>query len=437
MSLLLDALKKAADDKQKASQRNEADAVASDTPPAIEEPVADVTDEVTATVPATSDELGELTLDLIEAEDVADIAEVENNEPAEDAERETEQPPVKQDNTLNRDKAASYTVSDEALSMLIYKTNHDVKRSKRLLLAGILLISIVILVTGGVYYYTDMQAEIANLERKHQIAMQMMRSKTNNEKTPVESKIIRNLVSDSDLEDKVEFAKKQMAKENVSQQEKRRSVASLKNKTGAASTAVTFQKTNKVDPVAKKLESAWLAYEDAQYHRAKILYKETLEVEGDNRDALLGLGAIAIVEKDNVTAKEIYISLLKQDPRDPIAISALANLQSTEASAEADERYLLNMLKKNPDDAHLNFALGNIYAQQSKWKFAQQSYFSAWQKDNKNADYLFNLAVSMDQLGKNKQAIGFYQDSLDQSGSSQASFSREAVKKRITELSGS
>lgn len=437
MSLLLDALKKAADDKQKASQRDEADAVASDMSPVIEEPVADVTDEVTATVPATSDELGELTLDLIEAEDVPDIAEVENNEPVEDAERETEQPPVKQDSTLNRDKAASYTVSDEALSMLIYKTNHDVKRSKRLLLAGILLISIVILVTGGVYYYTDMQAEIANLERKHQIAMQMMRSKTNNETTPVESKIIRNLVSDSDLEDKVEFAKKQMAEEKVSQQEKGRSVASLKNKTGAASTAVTFQKTNKVDPVAKKLESAWLAYEDAQYHRAKILYKETLEIEGDNRDALLGLGAIAIVEKDNYTAKEIYISLLKQDPRDPIAISALANLQSTEASAEADERYLLNMLKKNPDDAHLNFALGNIYAQQAKWKFAQQSYFSAWQKDNKNADYLFNLAVSMDQLGKNKQAIGFYQDCLDQSGSSQASFSREAVKKRITELSGS
>ncbi|MBE9561140.1 MAG: hypothetical protein IMF15_10155 [Proteobacteria bacterium] len=437
MSLLLDALKKAADDKQKASQHDEVDTVTSDAPPAIKEPVADVAGEVTAAASTTDDELGELTLDSIEVEDVADIAAVENNEPAEEDESETEPPPLKLDNALDREKAASYTVSDEALSMLIYKTNHDVKRSKRLLLAGILLVSIAILVTGGVYYYTDMQAEIANLERKHQIAMQMMRSKTNNETTPVESKIIRNLVSDSDLEDKVEFAKKQMAKERVSQREKRRPVASLKNKTGAASTAVTFQKTKKVDPVAKKLESAWLAYEDAQYGRAKILYKETLEIEGDNRDALLGLGAIAIVEKDNTAAKKVYISLLKQDPRDPIAISALANLQSTEASAEADERYLLNMLKKNPDEAHLNFALGNIYAQQAKWKLAQQSYFSAWQKDNKNADYLFNLAVSMDQLGKNKQAVGFYQDCLDQSDSSQVSFSREAVKKRITELSGS
>jgi uncharacterized protein HemY len=93
------------------------------------------------------------------------------------------------------------------------------------------------------------------------------------------------------------------------------------------------------------------------------------------------------------------------------------------------------MLKKNPGDAHLNFALGNIYAQQKKWKLAQHSYFNAWQNDNKNADYIFNLAVSMDQLGKQKQAVGFYQDCLNQSDDGRVSFSREAVKKRITELS--
>ena len=41
MSLLLDALKKAADDKQKASQQDKVDAVASDAPLAIEDPVAE------------------------------------------------------------------------------------------------------------------------------------------------------------------------------------------------------------------------------------------------------------------------------------------------------------------------------------------------------------------------------------------------------------
>jgi tetratricopeptide (TPR) repeat protein len=93
------------------------------------------------------------------------------------------------------------------------------------------------------------------------------------------------------------------------------------------------------------------------------------------------------------------------------------------------------MLRRNPDDAHLNFALGNVFAQQGKWKPAQQSYFNAWQRDNGNADYLFNLAVSMDQLGKQKQAVEFYQDCLTKSANKQVAFSREAVRKRITELS--
>ena len=439
MSLLLDALKKAADDKQKASQKDPASPASVEAPETIEEPVLVATDDADNNLEANGEVTEELTLDSIEPDYIEDPVVEEKIQPADDAVSgvgsEADELSLKQDDRFNRENAASYTVSDEALSMLIYKTNHDVKRSKRLLLASVLLVSIVILVAGGAYYYGDMQAEIANLERKHQIAMQMMRSKTSNEKVPVESKIIRNLVSDSDLDDKVKFVKKQMAEGKALQQRKNHSSAALNNKMSTASTEVTFQKTNKVDPIEKKLESAWFAYEAADYDRAKISYKEVLKIESDNRDALLGLGAIAIVENDKAMARSIYLSLLKQDPRDPIAVSALANLESTDASAESDKKYLLSMLKKNPDDAHLNFALGNIYAQQEKWKLAQQSYFSAWQKDNKNADYIFNLAVSMDQLGKQKQAVGFYQDCLSQSGDSQVSFSREAVKKRITELS--
>ena len=452
MSLLLDALKKAADDKQKTSRKAVQDdtigSVSSDSDAvlSLDDSTVAVTDAQQGEAVSASQEdekkseiveeqAEELMLDSIDDENVTEAVTVEKTEPAEDAANEEEELSLKQDDNFDRENVASYTVSDEALSLLIHKTNHDVKQSKRFVLAGILLISLIILVSGGLYYYMDMQAEIANLERKHQIAMQMMRLKTSNEKLPEESKIIRNLVGDSGLDDKVQYAKKRLAEERSSQQEKRRPAAIINNKASTVSSAVSFQKTNKVDPVAEKLEAAWQAYEDAQYDQAKKSYKEILNIEDDNRDALLGLGAIAIIEKDNAIARDIYISLLKYDPRDPIAIAALANLRSTDASAEADEKYLLSMLKKNPGDAHLNFALGNIYAQQKKWKLAQHSYFNAWQNDNKNADYIFNLAVSMDQLGKQKQAVGFYQDCLNQSDDSRVSFSREAVKKRITELS--
>jgi tetratricopeptide (TPR) repeat protein len=164
------------------------------------------------------------------------------------------------------------------------------------------------------------------------------------------------------------------------------------------------------------------------------MYNDVLAIEESNRDALLGLGAIAVIEKNHVKAREVYLSLLDLDPRDPIATAALAGLHSSKESLEIDKDYLISMLDKNPGTPHLNFALGNVYAQLDQWTEAQKYYFSAWQQDGDNADYLFNLAVSMDQLSKAQQAIDFYKDSLVKAVNKQVSFSREAVKKRIDEL---
>jgi len=81
-------------------------------------------------------------------------------------------------------RVEEFTVSDDALSMLIYKTNRDVKKEKKFIVYGILAAGLTVLLSGGVYYYLDMQAEIEALERRHQITMQSMRAKTNKEKTP-------------------------------------------------------------------------------------------------------------------------------------------------------------------------------------------------------------------------------------------------------------
>mgnify|MGYP000730053091 FL=1 len=93
------------------------------------------------------------------------------------------------------------------------------------------------------------------------------------------------------------------------------------------------------------------------------------------------------------------------------------------------------MLQKNPQSSPLNFATGNFYARRGQWQDAQKHYFVAWENDADNADYLFNLAVSMDQLNKPEQALGLYRDSLIRAGDRQVSFSREAVRKRIAALS--
>lgn len=458
MSLLLDALKKAADDKQKALQAesNDSEAAASiSSNPDLENTnaIAD-TAQQTATGLAVSDEdsvtdqievVEELTLEEITesierveslSDDVVDLVDDSGSQSRSENSRieEKSAADVELENTSDS-RVEEFTVSDDALSMLIYKTNRDVKKEKKLIVYGVLAAGLTVLLSGGVYYYLDMQAEIEALERRHQITMQSMRAKTNKEKAPEKSEIIRKLVSESDLDDKVEFARQRIVSDkNTFDSRPIEDKETRTNKRDVSpGSMLSIQKNKKTDPVGKKLDVAWLAYEAGRYDEATTEYKEVLAIEKNNRDALLGLGAIAVIKKDNVVARDIYLAVLEQDPRDAMATAALAGLHD-KSSLKSDEEYLLSMLEKNPGAQHLNFALGNNYAQQNRWKSAQQHYFNAWQSDHENADYIFNLAVSLDQLNKQQQAINYYRESLLKAENKQVSFSREAVQKRINEL---
>ena len=469
MSLLLDALKKAADDKQKASLGE----TLSDEPAsvyAVDEdmyrPGLATEDEASSANDALS--FSESLLQEIPrqvAADNADNSEILSLDPVETMQNESAltldeieveaesvgpgQQAEKKDKKPADSKGVRHnkTVSDEALSLLIHKTNRDAKKSKRIIVISVLLASLSVVVSGGLYYYFEMQGEIASLERKYQIAMQQMRSKTSDEKVPGKSEIIRSFVNKSEPEEKVKLAKKQIvsewqASEKNAQQKiepklmaKKQTNSAEKNTVKSDKSVVSIKRTNKSDPLGEKLDAAWLAYESGRYDDAEKLYTEVLSLEKNNRDAMLGLGAVAIVKKDDETAKKYYLALLKLDPRDPIATAAIASLHSDKTSIASNEEYLLTMLESNPKAEHLNFALGNIYAQKGEWKAAQQSYFNAWQQDSENADYVFNLAISMDQLGKRQQALKFYTESLHKSVNKQVSFSREAVQQRIMSLS--
>jgi tetratricopeptide (TPR) repeat protein len=453
MSLLLDALKKAADDKEKKSRaesqsQEEVNLSADDAvKPLSEVPdlqpenlSIDMTDKPTVDDAGEIEdiELEELSLDELDQGQGQYGDEVRNDMEAARQQDDDVVVTTEEKNYRHEERSdeGAFVISDEALSMLIYKTNQNVKQSKRVLISGVLLVSFLILISGGIYYYTDMEVEIEMLERKHQIAMQAMRSRTNKEKTPDKSEIIRNLVSDTDLEEKVKYAKQHMESEqskkqlsSVKKPAKKKQVNENNEVAG-----LSIKRTKKADPVGEKLDDAWLAYENANYIEAKQLYKDVLLLESNNRDALLGLGAIAVIEKDQTAARKVYLTLLDLDPRDPVATAALAGMHNDQSTASSDKEYLISLLAKNPEAPHLNFALGNVYAQLNKWSQAQEYYFNAWQYDNGNADYLFNLAVSMDQLGKQKQAVDFYKDSLLKASDKQVSFSREAVQKRIDEI---
>ena len=54
--------------------------------------------------------------------------------------------------------------------------------------------------------------------------------------------------------------------------------------------------------------------------------------------------------------------------------------------------------------------------------------------DPENADYAYNLAVSLDQIRQRKPALEYYQRALDLARDRQAMFDRNQVSARVAEL---
>ena len=74
-----------------------------------------------------------------------------------------------------------------------------------------------------------------------------------------------------------------------------------------------------------------------------------------------------------------------------------------------------------------NFTLGNQFAQQGRWAEAQQEYFKAFAAEPENADFAYNLAVSLDHLRQPSQALDYYQRALALAEKRGASFDLAAA----------
>ncbi len=186
--------------------------------------------------------------------------------------------------------------------------------------------------------------------------------------------------------------------------------------------------TSHLNPTLGKAYQSFLSGDSGT---AQQLYRKVLQQEPNNRDALLGMAAIALKQKQAGQAAAYYSKLLDLDPADPEALAGLIGLQGQSDPTQSESR-LKKVLAQNPQADAAHFALGNLYTQQSRWAEAQQSYFRAYSSAPGNADYAFNLAVSLDHLNQSKLALDYYQRALAQP--SPASFDKSSVQTRIREL---
>lgn len=202
----------------------------------------------------------------------------------------------------------------------------------------------------------------------------------------------------------------------------------------APPSAIRIQRSPPRDRLDPDLSEAYRAFQSGNPSRAETLYRRVQAREPDRRDALLGLAAVAMRQGRTQEAYGYYRRLIELDPRDSVAFAGIASLTGSGAR-EANESRLKLLLAEAPDAAHLNFALGNLYAKQGRWAEAQAAYFKAYTSDSENPDYSFNLAVSLDRLGQGRAALGYYRRALDATDRGVKGFDTAQVLTRIQALS--
>lgn len=186
--------------------------------------------------------------------------------------------------------------------------------------------------------------------------------------------------------------------------------------------------------VHPRVEAGYAAYLAGDLARARADYDQALRDEPANRDALLGAAAVDVRSGRFEAAEATYLRLLQADPRDPHAQAGLIALRSARIDPVSAESRVKTMLAADPAAHVLNFTLGNQLAQQGRWAEAQQQYFKAFAADPDNADFAYNLAVSLDHLRQQRLALEYYQRAIALAEKRGASFDIATARSRAAKL---
>jgi Flp pilus assembly protein TadD len=185
--------------------------------------------------------------------------------------------------------------------------------------------------------------------------------------------------------------------------------------------------------LATGLMDAWQALQEGRLDQAEALYQSVLQAEPQNVDAVLGLAAIAAQQGRTEQAMRLYERALEMEPRNPTAQAGLIAIVG-QADPQLSENRLKQLIAREPS-SYLYFSLGNVHARQGQWPQAQQAYYQAYQLQPDNPDYAYNLAIGLERLNQPKIALSYYRKALELRGlKGNASFDQSRVQERVAQL---
>ncbi|WP_217126987.1 tetratricopeptide repeat protein [Hydrogenophilus thiooxidans] len=183
----------------------------------------------------------------------------------------------------------------------------------------------------------------------------------------------------------------------------------------------------------RRLTAAYAALDEHRWADAERSLRELSRTDPDNPAILLGLAVAAAGQNRLDEARAWYHALLRVQPDHPAALAALVELEPASDLVGLESR-IRTVLANHPDDAALHRALGLILAQQQRWAEAQVQFFEAYRLTPDDPVTLYNLAVSLDQLGERKTALQYYEQALASHSSSMLPIDRAALSRRIQAL---
>lgn len=299
------------------------------------------------------------------------------------------------------------------------------QRTSRIMLWSLLGVVVMLMLGGGGYWYYDSMSAFLQNQTTRGMPQAEIPAEV---PPPVEPAAI------AESANKIPVAQKPAAAKSVP-----KSVAvvpvPMVPATAAPAAPAPINVSRNVDQaeIFNSLQQAYRHYQNGDDARAQVLYARVLEHEENNRDALLGLAAIAVRQRDTLKAQTIYSELLALDPRDTVAQAGFFGVTRSLDPLQQEAR-VKQMLDQEPNAPHLLFTYATFLMQQQRWAEASRVLFSAHQSQRDNPDYAFNLAVTFDHQRQNENALTYYRIALDLAGKQTASFHAEDARRRIAAL---
>jgi tetratricopeptide (TPR) repeat protein len=168
--------------------------------------------------------------------------------------------------------------------------------------------------------------------------------------------------------------------------------------------------------IKKKMDEAYRALMAGQISASINIYKQIIDKHHNNKDALFGLATAYHRNSQFEQARSIYTEILEDEPNNKEVLNNFLVL----VAEEAPESAILELQKLeriNSDFSPIPAQIGMIYLKIGDADKAERYLRRAALLSPDNITYKYNLAITSDRLGKQRQAYRLYQQIVEASES--------------------